>query len=440
MIFMMLFSSVNIFATTPDTMSNIVIASNHQFDNIILKSGFSLDESSAKPFKKVGGEMTTDILLSAPPTPSFSDSLSLVDQDSIAVTKKKNIFKRLLNYFQKANQPDKNKKIDFGFLPGPHYSSTVGFGLGLMATATYSMDRSDTLLPRSNVSLFGDFTTKGFIMMGIRGNNIFKKEKFRLDYRTYIYTFPTLFYGIGTENGNKGKENEASYRRLRFDAMARFMFRIAPNMYVGPYVNFKYVKGSDIDSTKLDLWRGEDLKINSQTIGISYTYDSRDFMLNAYKGWFVQLDQTFTPRFLGNNYCFSSTDLTVCTYRQVWKGGVLAGELHAGFNYGNPSWCQMSEVGNNMRMRGYFEGRYRDKNIIEAQVELRQRIKGRHGMAFWVGGAEVFPAFKDMRFKDILPNAGLGYRWEFKQRINVRLDCGWGKNGLGFMFNINEAF
>lgn len=40
-----------------------------------------------------------------------------------------------------------------------------------------------------------------------------------------------------------------------------------------------------------------------------------------------------------------------------------------------------------------------------------------------------------------LPNYGIGYRWEFKKRMNVRLDYGFGKKDQnGFLFSINEAF
>ena len=379
-------------------------------------------------------------------SPVIVDSALLADtahvnaQATDSVQPKLKFGKRLINFFFKANTPDPNKRVDFGVLPGPHYSSTQGLGLGIMATATYSMDRSDPNLPRSNASLFSDMTTKGFLLIGLKGNNFFPKERFRLDYRAYIYTFPTNFWGIGYANGNND-DNETNYRRNRVDLMGRFLFRMARNTYIGPMLNFRYIKALEVSpGNMLTLFNGQDLTVYSQTAGLSFIYDSRDFMLNAYRGWFVQLDQTFTPRFLGNDYCFSTTDLTVSTYRKVWKGGVLAGELHGGFNYGNPAWCLMSEVGGNSRMRGYFEGRYRDKNIIEAQVELRQRIKKRHGAVVWVGAAEVFPRFDAMRWKRILPNAGLGYRWEFKQRINVRLDCGWSKNGPGFMFNINEAF
>ena len=380
---------------------------------------------------------TTNLPVSA----ESSTALQAFSADSVATLPKKrrNIVTKVVDYFRNANQIKDYRKFDFGFLPGPHYSSTAGFGLGMVATGTYTMDKKDPELPRSNVSLYGDISTKGFMLIGIQGMNIFPKERFRLDYRTYVYTFPTNFWGIGFENGDND-DNETEYRRIRVEALSRFLFRIAPKTYIGPMVNFKYIKALEIEEKGRHLFMDQDTKVHSQSAGISFTYDSRDFMLNAQRGWFIQLDQTFTPRFLGNDYCFSSTDLTVSTYRKVWKGGVLAGEFHSGFNYGNPAWCMLNEVGSTKRMRGYYEGRYRDKNIIEGQVELRQHIKGRNGAVLWLGAAEVFPEFEAMRFDKILPNVGLGYRWEFKKKINVRLDMGYGKNGMGFMFNINEAF
>ena len=91
-------------------------------------------------------------------------------------------------------------------------------------------------------------------------------------------------------------------------------------------------------------------------------------------------------------------------------------------------------------MRGYYDGRYRDRNLVEAQVELRQKVWRRNGIALWVGAGNVFHDFNTFRWSQTLPNFGVGYRWEFKKRVNVRLDLGFGRNGSGFIFNINEAF
>ena len=119
---------------------------------------------------------------------------------------------------------------------------------------------------------------------------------------------------------------------------------------------------------------------------------------------------------------------------------MIAGEFHSLFNYNDVPWPMLATVGGQSRMRGYFEGRYRDDNIVEAQIELRQHIKKRHGIVIWVGAANVFPKFSEMRLKQTLPNFGTGYRWRFKQGVNIRLDLGLTRNGMGFIFNINEAF
>lgn len=115
-------------------------------------------------------------------------------------------------------------------------------------------------------------------------------------------------------------------------------------------------------------------------------------------------------------------------------------ELHGLLNYGDVPWTMLAQVGTMNRMRGYYEGRYRDRNILEGQVELRQHIKGRNGMVAWVGFANVFHNFNNIWLRETLPNYGVGYRWEFKKRVNVRLDLGFTKDSPNVSFNINEAF
>jgi hypothetical protein len=67
-------------------------------------------------------------------------------------------------------------------------------------------------------------------------------------------------------------------------------------------------------------------------------------------------------------------------------------------------------------------------------------VWGRHGFAVWTGAGAVYPRLSEFRFKEILPNYGIGYRWEFKKGVNVRLDVGFGKHEKGVNFSINEAF
>lgn len=88
-------------------------------------------------------------------------------------------------------------KFDFSIIGGPHYSSDTKLGLGLVAAGLYRTDRNDTILPPSNISLYGDVSTVGFYLLGIRGTHLFPRDKYRLNYNLYFYSFPSLYWGKG---------------------------------------------------------------------------------------------------------------------------------------------------------------------------------------------------------------------------------------------------
>ena len=113
------------------------------------------------------------------------DSVSVATSDSLQT--KRSFFKKFLDYFNDANKEKKNKKFDFSVIGGPHYSSDTKFGLGLVAAGLYRTDRNDSILPPSNVSLYGDVSTVGFYLLGVRGNHLFPQEKYRLNYNLYFY-------------------------------------------------------------------------------------------------------------------------------------------------------------------------------------------------------------------------------------------------------------
>ena len=359
--------------------------------------------------------------------------------DADTIKAKHGLVARLLQYFAESDKPKPDKKIDFGIIGGPHYATDTGFGIGLVASALYSTDRSDSTLEKSNASLYSDITSKAFLMIGIRGNNIFPRKRYRLDYRLYVYTFPSYLWGFNYPQSDND-DNKSKYSRTKFEVMTRFLIPINRHSYLGPIARYQYVHAYKLKDQAPQLLAGQPMTVSDVELGMSYTFDSRDFMLNASKGWFVQLDLTANPAFLGNSNTYWSAELQLATYRKAWKGAIIAGELHTRQSAGDVPWPMLADVGSSNRMRGYYEGRYRDKNVIDAQLELRQHIWHRNGIVLWVGAAEVFPRYKDLRFSQILPNAGLGYRWQFKKGVNVRLDYGFSRNGTGFIFNINEAF
>lgn len=361
---------------------------------------------------------------------------SATKQDTL--TKKKSLLTRFLDYFNDANKNKEHKKFDFSIIGGPHYSTDTKLGIGLVAAGLYRANANDTLLPPSNISLFGDVSTVGFYMLGIRGTHIFPQDKYRADYTIYFYSFPCKFWGMGYDMGDDNS-NKSDMKRWQARFKASFLFHLGDNLYLGPMVSYDYVIGRRIE--RPELLNGMDQHTWNIGAGFSAVYDTRDVLTYPHRGFYINLSQCFRPRFMGNDYAFSTTELQVDAYQRVWKGAILAEDFRTMLNFGNPSWGMMALLGNSNSMRGYYEGRYRDKHKMEAQVELRQHVWKRNSLTTWVGAGTVFHKFSEMRSRHILPNFGIGYRWEFKKNVNVRLDYGFGKAGqTGFLFSINEAF
>lgn len=350
---------------------------------------------------------------------------------------KKNIVSRIIAYFEDTNKPKTNKRFDISFIGGPHFSSDTKLGLGLMAAGTYRHDKTDTIVSPSNVSLYGDVSTVGFYLIGIKGTHIFPHDRYRLNYNLYFYSFPTNFWGIGYDMG-KYSSNKTSFKQFYFKGAVSALMRVGGHMYVGPAMEFDRIDARKVENPS--LWMGQKLSTTTVGAGIEMQLDTRDSRTEPHSGWFVSVEQKFCPSWLGNTYGFSFTSLKASHYREVWKGGVVAGMVSGRFTYGDVPWGMLSTFGGSGTMRGYYEGRYRDKCGLDATLELRQHIWRRSGAAVWAGAATVTPSLGDLSWRKVLPCFGVGYRWEFKQRTNIRLDFGVGRGETAFIFNINEAF
>ena len=111
----------------------------------------------------------------------------------------KRMYKNVYRYFTEANQEKETKRFDFSVIGGPHFSSDTKLGLGLVASGLYRVDREHLTLPPSNISFYGDVTTTGFYLLGIRGTTIFKEDKYRLGINFYFfYIFYFFFFNFNS--------------------------------------------------------------------------------------------------------------------------------------------------------------------------------------------------------------------------------------------------
>ena len=365
--------------------------------------------------------------------PTRQDSV-IVFRDSLLI--KKNLFKRITSYFEEAKKDKSQSKFDISFIGGPNYSVDTKLGLGLMASGLYRIDKHDLSLPPSDVAVYANITTSGFFSIGVQNTTIFPENKYRLNYDMNFKYLPTRFYGIGYEAVASGlySRYDEYHLGLKFDLQRK----ILRNTYVGLIFSAQNIRSKNFE----DISFKPDQNTTNTAIGwgLLASYDSRDFIPNASKGLFIQYEQTFFPAIFGNGNFFNAIKFTTRAYQNLWTNGLIAFDFNGEFNSRETPWTMISKLGGPRQMRGYFLGQYRDRNQLNSQVELRQKIHGRHGAALWGGAGNVFESTKKIDWSHTLPTYGLGYRWEFKNRVNVRLDYGFGRGQNGFYFNIYEAF
>jgi len=95
-------------------------------------------------------------------------------------------------------------------------------------------------------------------------------------------------------------------------------------------------------------------------------------------------------------------------------------------------------------MRGYYEGRYRDRNYVAAQTEYKTWLvkKWDLGVVLFGGVGDIAYELNDLKVKNFKYSYGFGFRYIFnaKERLTVRADFGFGKNTSGVYFAMQEAF
>lgn len=348
---------------------------------------------------------------------------------------------KVLNKLGASKEVDVSHGIDWGVLPGPFYNPEMGLGVGVAAIGLYKPKNAEKDTQLSTLTLHGFLTTSGAFGIGADNNTFFADDSYRFVFSGALISMPTSYWGIGYNNAidNANKED---YTRRGVVFQPRVMVRVRPNIYVGGGYDLEYD-----DATQLQRGANSALatdphgtRVLSSGLTGHFSYDTRDFLPNPYQGQALLLNGTVYRRAIGSDSDFESLEITYDKYFRMRERDVLAFDIYGKFNWGDVPWSMMSKLGDNRRMRGYFTGQYRDKAMLTAQVEYRWHIVGRQGMVFWAGTGAIAPNPGALTSAHWLPNLGVGYRFEFKPRVNVRFDVGVGSNTKGVYFQINEAF
>lgn len=143
--------------------------------------------------------------------------------------------------------------------------------------------------------------------------------------------------------------------------------------------------------------------------------------------------------FLGSNFTFSQYVLDLRKYLNVSQNQVLAVQSWWSFTAGAAPFQHVSLIGGSERMRGFFEGRYRDSHAMVHQAEYRLPVYRNFGMVFFGHAGQVGQDFSQFDWNRFRYGAGFGFRYKLNQEgLNIRLDIAFGDQ-RAFYFGLNEV-
>jgi outer membrane protein assembly factor BamA len=262
------------------------------------------------------------------------------------------------------------------------------------------------------------------------------KYYFTSDNGWFRYNY--LYTGIG-ENRIPEEKYDTDYFRIRLLATKK----ITKSTYLGLRVNFEnYDVTTAASGGELSkgIINGSD---NSRTsgLGISVLKDTRDQVFYPRKGIFGEFYVIPSSKIFGANRNFTKISLDLAHYNSINPKTIFAKQIIAISNIGDVPFNQMAYLGGQQKMRGIYEGFFRDKNALIFQTELRQEIWKILGMAAF-GSLGYMGNEKDlMRFKYPKYTYGLGLRVATKNHLNLRIDYALSPYTKGnFYATVGEAF
>jgi outer membrane protein assembly factor BamA len=272
-------------------------------------------------------------------------------------------------------------------------------------------------------------------------NVVFPKEKWLWNGAVFFQRWPVRYWGIGTDTKEED-EIMIDYRNIAFEQS--LYKRMDKGIYVGPKVHFRHMYDVNFKSVEdaPNVPGGEGS--TNLGIGLGGTWDKRNSILTPTESHYVEFSVLFYSTNLLSDFTFQTYTLDARKYFDFDTHGksVLAFQSLSKLNKGEVPFRDMALLGGSKMMRGYIEGRFRDKVGIQIQTEYRQFIKGRFGMVLFAAAGNVAPSLGDISFGKTKWTLGTGLRYNINKAdpTYIRIDYGFGKDTNGLYLTLGEAF
>ncbi len=343
---------------------------------------------------------------------------------------------------QKQDSSNTSKKTHLYAYPYAFYTPETKFAFGGGVILNFFTNKKDK--KPSQVLLGGYYSTNHNFYTSLN-TNIYHNN---VHYHPWIYVAKIVdkFYGIGN--------NTPDIEELAFYNANRVGMEIIIERYVKQYIfgiifNWsKWNVNDKLDNPYLPQSNllGRDGGYTSG-FGITVGMDTRDYMYIPTKGVYNKFQMTHFNKYFGGDFVFTKYLADLRGYQTFFDKLIAGWQLYGEGVTGEAPFYYLPALGGSERMRGYYEGRFRDKFYAVAQIEAGMMFRifkklNHFGAVVFTSIGEVAPEISDFSISGIKTSYGfgIGYILDEQNRTVIRADFGFGKNTSGIYFAAGLPF
>ena len=330
------------------------------------------------------------------------------------------------------------------FFPVISKSIETSWSLGLAGSSTFHLAKFDSLTRTSNLQSVLLYSLKKQFVAAINGTIYSKGEEYILHEQFSYSSFPDKFWGLGNQSADNLAED---YTFKQCYVYLHLMRNLGNNLFAG--LLFEYQNVMEVDYLKGGLFDQQNIAGRTPYkvagLGLSFTYDNRNDAFAPDKGYFAQFYFNHFDHGFGSDFTYTNFIVDLRRYFRIYQKQVLALQVYSFTNAGDEIPLRsLGSIGGANMMRGFYAGRYRDKQELIIQSEYRIPLKKRFSAVGFYSLGDVGNTIKDYSLSNIKYAYGAGLRIALNksEKLNLRLDygIGQGNHNKGFYLQLGEAF
>ncbi len=336
----------------------------------------------------------------------------------------------------------KNGTADSNFfviVPIPLYSPETGWALNINSAYLYRTEPEDKDTTPSIIQVSLVYSEKNQTDDYLEINHYLKGNEYIFKGILQYKKYPDSFFGTG----NYTLPGDSEKYTIEYEYfMAESYKKIVPGFYAGLRYVFQNNALLEVEPSGLLAQAPGRRGLRQSGAGLLLKWDTRDYVYYATDGALHQVSfLSFGPG-IGSQNIFNKFEADFRWFFPAFEGQSGSVHAYAALSGGDVPFFFMPFIGGDKMLRGYFKGRFRDKNMIALQAEYHFHLSELFIITIHAATGEVMKEVTDFSTSGLKFSAGAGLRFvlEPKDRLTARLDLGFTPDSMGVYLMAGEAY